>query len=341
MISLPYLAGFVDGEGYLALARIRRSGRNPEYCVRLVIYNTCREILEHVQQSWGGTLSAAGQRHPAWKPAYALIWTNAAASALLRDLAPYLQIKARQASLLLGYQDHIRASSRLRDCGGHLLRTPAEERRRREKLFRRLKRMNTREPSERSRHDAPPPPERGVRRISSSYLAGFIDGEGSFMITKSTSASHGRVQYRARIAIANTERDVLERIRQDYGGILVGQVARNPSWNPCFLLVWSDGMAEGLLARVTPHLRIKQLQAQLLAEVVRHKATTVQGHQGRDFARHPEEVVAYREACHLRMARLNARGPPPFHRVSQARFGRQRAPGQAVGDPSVPRLRRP
>ena len=62
MISLGYLAGFVDGEGYLALARIRRPHRRAEHCVRLVVYNTSLPVLEDIQRSWGGTMSSIPSR---------------------------------------------------------------------------------------------------------------------------------------------------------------------------------------------------------------------------------------------------------------------------------------
>lgn len=308
MICPRYLAGLVDGEGYLALARIRRPGRSPEYCVRLVVYNTNLELLCRVQRSWGGTLSSVGQRRVRWKPSYALIWTNAAASELVQVIAPYLRIKASQATLLLRYQDHLRRLPRSRDPQGHLLPLPAEERLRREGLFSELKELNTRDTRVRGRHssDGSVPVQR--QPVSPRYVAGFVDGEGSLMITRSKSRRHGWVQFHARIAIANTDRRVLEDIQRSFGGILVSGGRREANWNPGFLLVWTDGKVERFLASVGPHLHAKQRQAHLLTEFLRHKHTTVQGRLGKGFAPHPAEVVAYRESCHASMGRLNARG---------------------------------
>src|SRR3989442_719507 len=96
MIPVQCLAGFVDGEGYLGLARIRRHHRSPEYCLRLSIYNTNRMILEDIQRTTGGTMSVIGQRQAGWKFPNAFIWPNPAAAKLIRKINPFLIVKPKQ-----------------------------------------------------------------------------------------------------------------------------------------------------------------------------------------------------------------------------------------------------
>lgn len=307
LISLAYLAGFVDGEGYVALARICRGGRSPEYCARLVVYNTNREILSQIQRSWGGTLAEVEGRRPGWKSGCALIWTNAAAAALLKDLAPYLLIKAPQAEALLRFQAHVRSSPRRRKQDGSLSTLARAERMSREALFRQMKELNTRDPAvRRLRKDRPWRP--GGSAISPRYLAGFVDGEGSLMIVRSRSRTDGRTQYRARIAVANTDRRLLEEIRRVYGGILVALGGRATGWNPGYQLVWTEGRVPHVLALVAPHLRIKQGQASLLSDFLDHMQKIQQGRNGKSFASLPDDVKTLRDEYHLRMANLNARG---------------------------------
>lgn len=57
MVSTEYLAGFIDGEGYVALGRIPRL-RSHEYPLRVVVYNTNRKILEEIRQGWEGRCPA-------------------------------------------------------------------------------------------------------------------------------------------------------------------------------------------------------------------------------------------------------------------------------------------
>ncbi len=308
LISLRYLAGFVDAEGYLALARIPRSNRSTEYCVRLVVYNTNQEILEQIQRSWGGTLSDVGQRRPGWKPSWALIWTNAGAAEVLRNLAPYLLVKSEQAAVLLGYQDRLKSIRRSRWPDGSLRPLPRRELTRREALFRYVKKLNARDPLIRSRYV-----DRSLRvpspdAPSAPYLAGFVDGEGSVMIVKSKAGDQGRLEYRGRVSLANTDARVLRAIREGFGGMLEEQPPLQSGWNPLHQLVWSEGMAEPLLRTLLPHLRIKQRQARVVLDFIAHKRGTRQEHAGRGFAPLPAETVARRDAYYRTVSGLNARG---------------------------------
>jgi len=219
MVSLEYVAGFVDGEGYLGLARICRRNRSPEYCLRVSIYNSGRAILEEIRGTLGGVMSVVGERWPGWKPAYALIWTNAAAAGLLRKMAPFLRAKAEQAAALLLFNKHIQAGGRSRDRGGRLLPLSSRELKVREAFYKDLKRLNKRGPAGHDHHRRMFLP-RNQSRISPKYVAGFIDAEGSLMITKATVADCRTPQYHPRISVANTHRGVLAAIQHTYGGII-------------------------------------------------------------------------------------------------------------------------
>src|SRR2546430_16256137 len=103
MIPSEYLAGFMDGEGYLGLARIRRRNRTSEYCLRVSIYNSNLAILKEIQRTVGGTMSDVGQRRPAWKPSYALIWTNAAAAGGVGKGNAFFSIKYPHGAAILSF----------------------------------------------------------------------------------------------------------------------------------------------------------------------------------------------------------------------------------------------
>src|SRR5438132_10943411 len=120
MIPSEYLAGFMDGEGYLGLARIRRRNRTSEYCLRVSIYNSNLAILKEIQRTVGGTMSDVGQRRPAWKPSYALIWTNAAAAGVVRRVSPVLRIKSPKGGALPAFNAHIPAGTRPRNPSSDL-----------------------------------------------------------------------------------------------------------------------------------------------------------------------------------------------------------------------------
>ncbi len=316
LASTEYLAGFVDGEGYLALGRRPRRG-SYEYPLRVVVYNTNREILEGIRQTWGGTLSYSKRRNSLWKPQYALIWTNAAASRLLAKVSPYLRVKSRQAVALRAFHAHLRECQRTRDLRGRLLPLPQQEMESRESLYRYLKRLNARG----RRASASVLRKNGSRQVlpeervgpSDEYLAGFIDAEGSLMIAKCKGTGSLNPQYRARITLSNTCRTVLEDVQRAFGGILVDDPRSKSIWKRSYQLVWIGGMVEQLLLAVMSHLRVKREQAAVLMDFVRHQKSTRQGRQGRNgrfFATLSNEVIAYREGLYRRIRALNTRGLP-------------------------------
>ena len=263
-----------------------------------------------MRQDWGGTLSSVGARKPAWKPAYALIWTNAAAASLLERSAPYLRVKSRQAKALLDFADHLRGCHRTRNRYGQLLPLSRRELRIRRTIYKRLKLLNARGP-----------PSNAFRRlaskfgrarlgkggVSAKYLAGFVDAEGSLMISKRKGPRCVRPTYRARVSISNTDRAVLNDIQRAYGGILANQPPRKAAWKHSYQLVWTEGMVAQLLSSIAPHLQLKRKQAKVALRLIRHKTSLRRN--GNGFAPLSDEVVAFRESLYRRMRALNARGP--------------------------------
>ncbi len=311
MVSVEYLAGFIDGEGSLSLSRIPRGQSYREYCVRVTIANTNRAILREIQGDWGGTIHSMGPTHSGWKPGFVLVWTNAAAARLIRRARRYLRIKSQHATALLEFTEHVQKCERRRDELGRLLPLSEDETRVREAFFKRLRGLNRKGVPMSSQGEETPYSDRPggkVGRISVRYLAGFIDGEGSLMITKSRSRKTGYVQYRPRISVSNTNRGILEEICHQYGGSIHEVGRGKPSWKPAYMLVWTEGPIANVLPMFGLHLRLKRRQAAIQLEFIRHKKDTPRRYKGRFWAPHPRGVIQFRERVYQQMKRLNARG---------------------------------
>lgn len=250
MLSVEYLAGFIDGEGSLSLARIPRRGGSPEYCLRISIANTNQGILGEIQKDFGGTLAVNRRGNPRWRTGYSLIWTNAAAAELLRRIGPRLRVKSSNAAALLEFTEHVETYRRTRDRRGRLLPLSEREKELRDSYYERLKFLNAKGPrvtpnlSRGARKDLRP---EETRRITLEYLAGFMDGEGSVMIIRSYVRRYGTTQYRSRVTLSNTDRQILEDIRHDYGGIIADQGHSVAGWKDGYQLVWTSGMIRQLL----------------------------------------------------------------------------------------------
>ena len=277
--------------------------------MRVAVYNCDRLVLEAVQESWGGHLASVGPRHPEWRVAHSLIWTNSAAAGVLRALAPHLRVKARHAAVLLRFQAHVNESARSRDPAGRLLPSTQREQRIRARFHAQLRSMNRRGNLVRSWGKSGANSSVRKARISDEYLAGFVDAEGSLMIAKFRATNPGKWYYRARASLDNVDGQVLREIQRTYGGILFRPRRRKSGWRVVYKLVWTGDRTERLLHPILPHIRVKRKQGELLLRFIQHRSQTSLRRIGTRDSPLPDRVIALREGFHARMRGLNARGP--------------------------------
>jgi hypothetical protein len=99
-----YLAGLVDGEGYVGVINCyRKKGDAVHHSGRMSI-GMASEVLVALQQEFGvGSICRRGRQKENWKDV--VIWSFGPneCRALLPLLVPYLRVKQRQATLLLSY----------------------------------------------------------------------------------------------------------------------------------------------------------------------------------------------------------------------------------------------
>ena len=83
MLSIPYLAGFYEGEGCI--------NQTSPYGFRITIVSTDLDVLERVQQSFGGTLNPMKQYQPHHKPSWKWrLGDKKSVSQLLTQMLPWL-----------------------------------------------------------------------------------------------------------------------------------------------------------------------------------------------------------------------------------------------------------
>ena len=124
--DLAYIAGLVDGEGYIGIKKraATRGYRSARHTLTVEVVNTYRPIIQWMQSSFGGSISTKKMSEGANKPAY--VWNaggHQAALKLLQILRPWMRIKATQVWLGLEFSAQSRSYA---GCGrGHYL--PDEE----------------------------------------------------------------------------------------------------------------------------------------------------------------------------------------------------------------------
>jgi hypothetical protein len=103
-----YAAGFFDGEGtvFIAEDRGRKEARGPIYNMRVLASQVDPAPIHWLQSKWGGTVTrrpGSESRQANW------VWNCFAqkAAAFLRDVRPYLKVKADEADIAIEFQESV------------------------------------------------------------------------------------------------------------------------------------------------------------------------------------------------------------------------------------------
>lgn len=105
-VGYAWAAGFLDGEGCVSLARVRRNcGNRINYRVRVNLVQNCIETLKTFKD-YGGencVLTQLTHRDSYTRPIYQLIYDGIHAYRLLRKLRPFLVRKGSEADVIFDY----------------------------------------------------------------------------------------------------------------------------------------------------------------------------------------------------------------------------------------------
>jgi hypothetical protein len=109
-----YAAGFVDGEGCIAVVRsfVGARGRY-QYGVHIVVTNRDRAVLDWMQSTWGGWVVASSDPGGNVRPSWA--WrspTGFSAKPFLNGIRPWLRIKRPQCDNALAMIDLLQRGRR-------------------------------------------------------------------------------------------------------------------------------------------------------------------------------------------------------------------------------------
>jgi hypothetical protein len=107
MISKEYIAGFIDGEGNIAIrkAKVYGSSKNPTYQPVIYITNTNKEILIKIMNFLGGgKVFTKKQIKSNWKIGNVYQWAGCKIFPTLEELRKYLIVKKPLADKICQYK---------------------------------------------------------------------------------------------------------------------------------------------------------------------------------------------------------------------------------------------
>lgn len=141
--DLAYLAGIIDGEGTITIARAPRNDtkhRIPYHIPHVKVCNTNKELIDWIHAKFGGRNNNTRQANTKWSTLYYIRWNCGKARDLLEAVLPYLRVKKVQATVVL---DFIKRMNK-RSFTGVML--SEEERDIREQMYLLVTKLNKRGP---------------------------------------------------------------------------------------------------------------------------------------------------------------------------------------------------
>ena len=117
MIHPAYLAGLIDGEGYIGITRHRnKTGQRQAFHLsQLKISNNCREILEELKAEFRGSISLNSNRPrhiQSLRENWQYMVTAKQCVKLLELIRPFLRIKRPQADLAIEFGKRFKRGQR-------------------------------------------------------------------------------------------------------------------------------------------------------------------------------------------------------------------------------------
>jgi len=149
-----------------------------------------------------------------------------------------------------------------------------------------------------------------MSKLTASYLAGLIDGEGclDFRIRKDR-PKYG-VYYSSRLRVTLTDKNLIEWLKDSFGGSLGTRIFENPNWNTAYTWSLSGIKLKPFLIKIQPYLKLKRTQSIILLkkfkiqEQLKIRIKNNDGHLPGYKKRQIEEI----EKLYLELRKLNKRG---------------------------------
>lgn len=107
--NLAYLAGIIDGEGCIRIAkRVKRSEEKWGYYeLSLVVTNTDARLIKWIESTFGGSVTPLARRKSHHKDLYEWVVSSRAAGSILSAVEKFMIVKKEQAQLALRFRENI------------------------------------------------------------------------------------------------------------------------------------------------------------------------------------------------------------------------------------------
>jgi hypothetical protein len=274
--TLAYIAGIFDAEVSFRIDKnIQKTGDH--YYLSLDWLKIDHNILQYVSDIFGGTIKSVKpqprQRYQVWH-----WWVRGAdAYTTLKRIYPFLRIKQKPASVCIEFYNRDSEAIMLSDrqAIGAQYQTQLQEYQRKPggsqksaealKLIRKQAKSTAKEP------ELPSTMHLALSNITlpeieTAYIAGLLDAESSFLISK----LHNKPSYLLEVKYRKYDRHILEYLATIFGGrVRRAPISSKNQVQPWLWLLVSQ-KAYRLIKYIYPYLRIKKRNAEICMEFFEH-----------------------------------------------------------------------
>ena len=161
-----------------------------------------------------------------------------------------------------------------------------------------------------------------MSKMTASYLAGFIDGEGYLGLHPAIRCKNGRTSYTAELKVTSTDMFIIEWMQKSYGGCYYETKPQKP--NHKIAAEWSlhGKNLKPFLRKIQPYLRLKKKQCELLLKKIKIQESVMRNIPNPNISKIWEQKeskrkvnLAYRDEqrgeiknIYLQLRKLNKRG---------------------------------
>jgi len=143
-----------------------------------------------------------------------------------------------------------------------------------------------------------------MSKLTASYLAGYIDGEGYLGIIP----NYKKSSYTAKLKIASVNKEIIDWLKDSYGGSIWKRKFTDNSKDAYSWTLEGKNLLP-LLEKVKPYLKLKGKQAELLIRKEKIKRDMHQYNKGaRSGICYPKEIKDKFDYFYKEIRRLNHRG---------------------------------
>ncbi|MHA1302906.1 MAG: hypothetical protein ACTSPI_04280 [Candidatus Heimdallarchaeaceae archaeon] len=149
-----------------------------------------------------------------------------------------------------------------------------------------------------------------MSKLTSAYIAGFVDADGSIIFSKRKQG-----WYTYELCVTNTNKNLIDWFHKSFGGHIFTKTFNDgQNWKKQYWWrLYNKELLSKFLLKIIPYLKIKKKQAQILRKVLatydKDNYEYSRDEKGRIKTKKPnKKVLEFREKSYLEMKKLNQRG---------------------------------